>query len=309
MVTNSAGRQRIKNLQVRLAEHLIQIKEGSRLPSVRKLATSTHMSVGSVSIALNELQDMGAVRIEKHGHLGSIVEHLSLSKLWNVIEPGPVVIAMTLPMHLKFEGLATGLKMAFEKAGIDAYMIFIRGSLTRLKALRENRCHMAVMSGLAAAEYSGKGHKTALTLPPGSWISGYRVFYRNDLANSNKPLRVGIDRDSFDHRRITELEFEGQNVEYHWESFVRFYRLLRNGDVDAIVWTIDQGDAYLGPHIAERPLTERAMDLIGEKSISATLITHSDNESIRTLLGAIIQPDEIVDIQNKVVHGEIVPEY
>lgn len=308
-MTNNAGRQRIKNLQVRLAEYLIQVKEGSRLPSVRKLAATTHMSVGSVSIALNDLQDMGAVRIQKRGHLGSIVEEISLNKLWNVIEPGPLVIAMTLPMHLKFEGLATGLKMAFEKAGIDAYMIFIRGSLTRLKALRENRCHVTVMSGLAAAEYTGKGHKIALTLPPGSWISGYRVFYRDLLPNPGKPLRVGIDRDSFDHRRISELEFEGQNVEYHWESFVKFYRLLRNGDVDAIVWTIDQGDAFLGTNIGERPLSERTMDRIGEKSISATLITRTENESMCALLKAIIQPDEIVDIQNKVVGGEMVPEY
>ncbi len=309
MVTNNAGRQRIKNLQVRLAEYLIQVKEGSRLPSVRKLAATTHMSVGSVSIALNDLQDMGAVRIQKRGHLGSIVEEISLSKLWNVIEPGPLVIAMTLPMHLKFEGLATGLKMAFEKAGIDAYMIFIRGSLTRLKALRENRCHVTVMSGLAAAEYTGKGHKIALTLPPGSWITGYRVFYRDPRPDAKKPLRVGIDRDSFDHRRITELEFDGQIVEYHWESFVKFYRLLRNGDVDAIVWTIDQGDAFLGTDIAERPLSDRTMDQIGGKSISATLITRTENESIRALLNAIIQPDDIVEIQRKVVGGEMVPEY
>jgi hypothetical protein len=66
------------------------------------LAASTHMSVGSVSTALNGLQDLGAVKIE-NGHLGSV---LSTSRLWNygLVENDPLVIAMTLPMHRRFEG-------------------------------------------------------------------------------------------------------------------------------------------------------------------------------------------------------------
>jgi hypothetical protein len=77
--------------------------------------------------------------------LGSLVVSLSLGKLWDQVEQGPLVIGLTLPMHSRFEGLATGLKRSLEKAGIETYLIFIRGSRTRLKALKENRCHVAVM--------------------------------------------------------------------------------------------------------------------------------------------------------------------
>jgi DNA-binding transcriptional MocR family regulator len=129
---NRAGKS-IKELQIDLAKYLIQVDEGKRLPSIRKLAASTQMSLGSVSTALNELQDMGAVEIQKRGHLGSIVAARSIGTLWNLVEQGPLVIAMTLPMHARFEGLATGIKRAFENAGIEAYLIFIRGSRTRLK--------------------------------------------------------------------------------------------------------------------------------------------------------------------------------
>ncbi|NPV85777.1 MAG: GntR family transcriptional regulator [Anaerolineae bacterium] len=309
MEINHDRRSSKKELQVRLAEYLIQLEEGNKLPSIRKLASTTHMSLGSVSSALNDLQEMGAVSIQKRGHLGSIVEKISMNKLWNVIEPGPLVIAMTLPMHLKFEGLATGLKMAFENAGIDAYMIFIRGSLTRLKALRENRCHVAVMSGMAAEALCDEGLEIVLTLPAGSWISGYTVFYRDLPPGCNRPLRVAVDTDSQDHRRLNDLEFAGQAVEYRYESFVKFSRLLRNGDADAAIWTVDQEEAYLGADIKQRPLSEHVMKKIGEKSLSATFIARAGHGALRALFTNVIDPQTLLQVQAKVVAGEMVPGY
>jgi len=299
----------IKELQIDLAKYLIQIDDGKRLPSIRRLAASTGMSIGSVSTALNGLQELGAVQIQKRGHMGSVMVSRSIGELWNLIEQAPLVIAMTLPMHLRFEGLATGLKKAFEKIGIETYLIFIRGSRTRLKALKENRCHAAVMSGLAADELSGQDHEIQMRLPPGSWISGYCVFYQASRPHPHRPIRLAVDPDSYDHRRLTELEFEGQQVEYRWASFVQFSRLLKNGDVDAILWTADQEEAYLGPGIEQRPLSERTMQLIGENSLSATFVARTGSDPVRAVLQAAIEPAEIMAIQEKVVRGEIIPEY
>jgi hypothetical protein len=216
---------------------------------------------------------------------------------------------MTLPMHLRFEGLATGLKKAFEAAGIEAYLIFIRGSRTRLKALKENRCHVAIMSGLAADEFCGRDCNILLTLPPGSWISGYCVFYRAAGGIPGRSLRVAVDPDSFDHKRLTELEFAGQEIEYRSASFVQFPRLLKNGDVDAILWTIDQEESYLGSDIHYRPLSDKTMDLVGRKSVSASFVARANGESIRAVLQGTIQSDRILEIQNQVITGEMIPEY
>jgi len=308
-VTNKpTARRSIRDLQVELAEYLIQLDEGKHLPSIRKLAAMTHMSVGSVSEALNGLQDIGAVRIEKHGHLGSVVEELSLGKLWNLVEQGPLVIALTLPMHSRFEGLATGLKTAFEKAGIEAYLIFIRGSRTRLKALRNQRCHAAVMSGLAAEEFCGKDHEVLLRLPPQSWVSGYTVYYREPV-DPQRPLRVAVDPESFDHRRLIDLEFAGQSLEYYYTSFVQISRLLKNGEVDATVWTDDQGEAYQDSGIFCRPLSERVMLEVGEKSVSATMVGLAGSHLVRAVLNASISPTEVMEIQRKVVAGKMIPSY
>ena len=309
MITKRAGRNSIQDLQVRLAEYLIQFEEGNQLPSVRELAATTRMSIGSVSTALNSLQEMGAATIQKRGHMGSLVLSLSRSKLWGVIEKGPMVIGMTLPMHSRFEGLATGLKRSLDRAGIETYLIFIRGSRTRLKALKDNRCHVAVMSGLASEELGQKDFETILSLPPGSWVSGYSIFYRPSAISQEHAMRVAIDPDSFDHRRLTELEFEGQEVQFKSAPFVQFPRLIKNGEVDAILWTTDQEEAYLGDDISYRALSPHVMKMAGDKSISATLVTRPESTAIRAVFLANIDIDEILAIQKKIVLGEMIPEY
>lgn len=307
--TKRKSRRSIKDLQISLAKRLIQLHEGQRLPSIRKLASSTHMSVGSVSTVLNDLEDMGAVQIQKRGHLGSVVVKLSMGELWNLVEQGPLVIGMTLPMHRRFEGLATGVKRALERSGIETYMIFIRGSRTRLKALDENRCHVALMSGLAAEELTGKNHTILMTLPPGSWISSYSIFYRELPPSQTRPLRVAIDPDSFDHRRLTDLVFAGQTIEYRLAPFVQLSRLLKNGEADATVWASDQEDTYLGSDILQKPISEAVMKLVGGKSISAAFVGRSDSVTLQAVLNAAIDPDEIIETQNKIAREEMIPEY
>lgn len=309
MEPETKDRKSIRDLQVRLADYLIQMKVGDQIPSIRELAAFTHMSVGSVSTALNALQDLGAVKIQNHGHRGSELVGLALDRLWNLVEQGPLVISLTLPMHTHFEGLATGIKRALETHGIETYLIFIRGSRTRLKALNENRCHVTLMSGLAADELCGPEHEILMQLPPGSWISTYGVYYRAAAAGLSSPLRVAVDRDSYDHRRLSELEFAGQNVEFHWVPFIQIPRLLRRGEVDATVWTVDQAETYLSPGVQLRSLSEQVMAQVGAKSTSATFIGRTGSHTVKAVLEGCIHPSEVMEIQNKIVSGEMIPEY
>lgn len=309
MTTKRVATKSVRDLQVALAEYLIQTEKGQDLPSIRELSASSRMSVGSVSSALRELQRIGAVGIRRRGHLGSVVESVSLSVLWNLIGQRPLVVALSLPMHRRFEGLATGLKMALENAGIEAYLIFIRGSKTRLKALKENRCHVAVMSGLAADELCSKENEILLRLPAGSWISEYSVFYRSDAWKPGRLPRVAVDPDSFDQQRLTELEFAGEAVEFRASSFIQFSHLLKHGDVDAVIWNKDQEDSYFGPVISHRALSEKVTNLVGEKSTSAAFLARAGDESVRAILRGAVRPDEIMEIQRRVVAGEMIPQY
>lgn len=279
------------------------------MPSIQKLSASTGMSVGAISTALNGLQDLGAVDIQKRGHIGSYLTEISVSKLWNLLDQGPLVIALTLPMHSRFEGLATGLKIGFEKAGIEAYLIFIRGSRTRLKALHDNRCHAVVMSGLAAEEQLGAENEILFSLPPTTWLSGYSVFYRKQPPEPGRPLRVAVDLQSYDHRRLMELEFRDQSIEICPISYIQISQLLKSGEVDATIWNTDQIESFINPEIDHRPLSPHVMEFAGQKSVSATFVGRKSNAVVRAVLETSINPTELMEIQQKVVDGKMIPEY
>ena len=128
-------------------------------------------------------------------------------------------------------------------------------------------------------------------------------------------LRVGgvglalLDDRHLDLVRLAELEFEGQAVEIRWAPFIQFPRLLRSGEVDATVWNVDQAETYLSPGVALRPLSERVMTRAGAKSISATFVGRRGRHTVRAVLQTAIDPARVMEIQRKIISGEMIPEY
>lgn len=304
-------KQPLKNneLQGYLARYLVRVEEGSRLLPIRKLAAQYGTSTGSISEALTELENLGALKRERRGHLGSFLVERSLSKLWTIAETDPLVVAFPLPSGPRLEGLATALKMVLTKAGMDVYFIYIRGSHTRLKAMEEDRCHAAIMSAFAADELYGDEENIAVRLAPGSYVSAHCVFYRRHDKSEKRKLRVAIDRDSHDIERLTELEFADQDVQFVPITYVQIPRHLREGHVDAAVWNLDDMSMHLGDQIAHRPLSEKVRDAVGERTTAAAIVTRPDGDTTRPVFDGILDVQRIGEIQEKVMSGEIVPEY
>lgn len=297
------------DLEIYLAEYLLQVEAGARIASVRELADATNMSVGAVSSALTNLQDSGAVQISKRGHLGSFLEGRSVGDLWKIAKDEPLVIAFTIPSNIRFEGLATGLKSQLNQRGIETYLIFIRGSNTRLKALRENRCHAVILSHLTAAGDCCPGETIALRLPPNSWLKGYLIYYRTGKLENGKQLRIGVDPDSYDHRQITELEFADQDVIQVRTNFTQLPRLLSDGRIDATVWNAEE-IRYSGMDgISSRPLSARVTEIITQSALSACVVISKGNMAVQSVLREAIDIPELIKIQERVISGELLPEY
>jgi hypothetical protein len=298
-----------RELQRRLATYLLQLDEGRRLPSVRDITAGTGASIGSASKALTSLESLGAVRINRRGHLGSFVVERSLGELWKIAEREPIVIAMTSPSNPRFEGLATALKAQFTVAGVACYIICVRGAAQRLQALREHRCHVAIMSALAAAKLGQDTEEVVLTLPAMSWVSHHRLYYRPKQGESPDRLRVAIDRTSPDHEHLTELVFAGSDVEFKQVSAWQIHRLLAEGKVDAAVWDTDDMDAHPGHLCLSEPLPDDVRRIVGEANTSAALIIRRGSTSVRAVAHAVLCSDAIMTIQQQVMHGEIAPEF
>ena len=309
MGTEHKGKPYYSDLQIMMAEFLIQLEVGARVPNYRELAAQTNMSVGSVSAALSSMEEQGVVTFQKRGHLGSYLESRSIGGLWGIAEQSPLVIAFTIPSNLRFEGLATAIKTMLLDNGIETYLIFIRGSSTRMKALRENHCHAVVFSQLSVEGECGEEEQVVSELPRGSWLKENQIFYRSNSIEPNVPLRVGVDPDSYDHFQITQLEFNNQQVEYVHTKFTQLPRLLVDGQIDATVWNVEDVRFTMNQGIRKRRLSKHVRDVIGDRDISAAVVVQKRNRIAAAVIKETLNIAELLSIQEQVISGELLPEY
>ncbi len=308
----SAG-VRVDDLARQLARDLMVLGEGERLPTIRALAALHGASLASVQAALARLEADAAVGVVRRGRLGAYLETRSLPRLWAAAEGAPLILALPLPSNLRGQGLATGIKTVLEEAGFDTFLTFVRGSRNRLRALLEDRCHIAVMSGLAA----GINHRPDLRitkLPPDTFAEERRVFENREVragrpGGEGRPLRVVIDNDSADLRWLTELEFAGQDVEFVPAVYMQSVSLIESGRADAAVWDLDETTRRLPPHVISRPLAEHVRAIVGEDDTRAAFVTRADDPAPQVIVDDCLPSERIADIQRRVLSGELVPGY
>lgn len=292
-----------------LAKFLIGLKVDDRLPTVRRLALEHGSSPASIHAALWRIEEGGAVTIERRGRLGTFLRERRLDRLWTAAERQPLVLALPLPSTPRYEGLATGLKTVLTDTGIECFLIFVRGSRQRMQALRQGRCHVAIMSSFAAGELCSHHETSTLELPVGSFVKDHRVFYADSRVPTDRPLHVVVDRDSLDQQLLTELQFEDQAIELVPATYIQFARLLKEGHAHAAVWSTDEMDERRPPGISDQDLSERVRQRIGTSDTRASLVARTANVSVRVAVTEGIDVSSVMDIQQKVIAGDIVPEY
>ena len=303
---------RVDDLTRYLARDFMRLEAGDRLPTVRALAAEHGASLASVQTALARLESEGAVTIVRRGRLGAYLESRSLPGLWASSDGPPLVMTMPLPSNLRGQGLATAVKMALEEAGLDTFLTFVRGSRNRLRALLEGRCHIVVMSGLAAT-LADDPSLVAVPLPAQTFAEERRVFEHRADAEGKRddkgPLRVVLDSESSDLQRLTELEFEGQDVEFVEAVYMQSVALIESGQADAAVWDLDETTRRLPPHVTSRPLSAHVREVIGDSETRAAFVIRADDPATQVIVERILKAPRIVEIQHKVLLGEMVPGY
>lgn len=292
-----------------LARRFLGSKVGDHVPTVRKLATEYRMSLGSVSAVLGKLEQSGAVTLERHGRLGTFLSTRSLGDLWMAAAGEPLIVSLPLPSTPRFEGLATGIKTLLTQAGIEVFLIFIRGSRRRLQALRQGRCHVAVMSSFAADELCGREDTSVLELPPKSFVTEHRVFIRHSASSRHTQLRVAVDRDSVDQQRLAELEFQDSQVEFVSANYIQLARVLEKGLADAAVWSLDEMGERRLPSIEGLSLSEGVRRQVGDSDTRANLIARCGDSSAHAAITEGIDVEALMQIEQAVLDGQMVPEY
>ena len=295
-----------------MARDFMHLEAGQRLPTVRELAGRYGASLGSIQAAIARLEGEGAIRVTRRARMGAHLVDVSFAGLWSIAEGAPLILALPLPSNLRGQGLATGIKSALEEHGLDTFLTFVRGSRNRLRALREGRCHIVVMSGLAATISREPGLHITL-LPEHTFAEQRRVFLHRpesgSAAGRRRPLRVVIDSQSADLQYIAELEFAEQDVEFVPAVYMQSIALIESGSADAAVWDLDENTRRLPPHVVSRPLADHVRALVGDTDTRAAIVTREADSPADLVVQRCLRPERIVEVQQGVLEGRIVPGY
>jgi len=293
----------------KLAAYFLSLQKGESIESVRNLSHSLQASLGLISKSIAEIEENGAVTIKRRGQLGSFIKEISIGKLWQIAVGEPLVIAHTLPSNRRYEGLAAAIKGALHGVGIETYFIFIRGSRTRIIALRNHRCQIAITSLFAADGLCEPTESVLLSLPPGSFVGAHQLFIRFNAPSAGHPLTAAVDPDSYDQMRLSEIEFQDQEVEFKKITFMNIPHYLSASQVDMAIWTEDDMQNHLSSTIKKQSLSPHTQEAAGTTDTQAALIIRSDDAVVGAVINKVLIPSQLMAVQQAVMDGMIIPEY
>lgn len=286
-----------------LALRLLALQPGDRLDPVGQLAAEFGTGRGTVQSAFRVLTQEGAVVLHNRGSLGAFVKEIDHQRLLDIAGLSPIIGVMALPYSIRFQGLSTGLSVAFERAGLPLVLAHLRGARSRLHFLRTGRCSFAVISRLAWEEEHQAGDLQLLfSFGPGSNVGEHVLVLADPKARGiTDGMRVGLDRSSHDHLRLTLQECQGKAVELVHISYTEIASKLTLGEIDAAIW--DASVALpLNLQVVFLPLQHHHQ--ADDPNTEAVLVVRSEMEALGRLLQHRIESAVITQVQRQVVTGE-----
>lgn len=296
---------------LRLAREFIILKEGQRIETVADYAEKLGLGRGTIQTALRYLEKIEAIQLEVRGHLGTYSAKVDYKKLWAISGLAGITGVMPLPYTKRYEGLATGFYKAFEKASIQFNMAYMRGGYKREEALLLGKYDFAVMSKPAACYLMESCEDVEIVLDLGkhSFVKGHRILFADPQeVEIRDGMKVAIDSSSIDISTLTRYECNDKNVEYVELTYNQILKSLQNRKIDAAIWSIDEvEDRNL--NISYGNLKSEKVKDMNEDDTKAVLLVKKSNWGIDSIIRHVINKEYIIDIQNKVINGEILPSY
>ncbi len=294
-----------------LAALLLNHEQDARLPRVRDFAAQLGVGNGTIQAALQMLEEAGAIETVARGHLGTFLVRADRTILWRLAGLGTLLAAMPLPYSRRYEGLATGLRDAFEEAGAPFAITFMRGASARAAALLEDKVDLVVLSRFAADRLIEE-HPLELVadLGPATYVGAHGMLLRHGTSLEQR-LRVAIDHSSEDQRMLTERAFAGRaDIEWVETSYMQLGDLFASDQLDATVWNLDEvPHGQLGASVDILPLGDEITRDLSLRNSSAAIIGRAAGAAALTAVREALDLSVITTSQSEVLRGERIPSY
>lgn len=289
-----------------LAEKCLAVSVGERIPTFTQFAENSPFSRGTLQNAMSGLEDIGAVKLIKRGHLGTFLADKNTGLLMQCRGVSYLTGTMPLPYTKKYEGLATGFFHNFRQRGIEIDIAYMRGSEKRIQSVLSGRYDFAITSQLAAeaALQAGLPIEIRHSFGPGSYLTGQGILFRDPEADQIcDGMRVGIDAISLDHVRLTHAAVGDHKVTYVQVNYSQIMNFIKDNQIDAAVWNIDNVIE------SQAKVNYRKLQVENDHENTAVLVMASANTAMAAVIDEFIDISFILGQQQKVVAGEIYPNY
>lgn len=294
-----------------LAALLLRHETGARLPRLRDFAGDLKVGNGTVQTGFQLLEEAGAIETRARGHLGTFLIRADRTLLWRLAGLGTLLAAMPLPYSHRYEGLATGLRSAFEQSGAPFAITFMRGASIRLAALLEGKVDVVVLSRFAADRIAADHPVRLLAdLGPATYVGAHGLLLRRGVPLEGSGLRVAVDSSSEDLRLLAARVFAGRDdVVWREASYMQLRDLFARGEVDATIWNLDEVRDHLGPDIDVLPLGAEITRDLARRNSSAAVISRAEDTGALDAVRDSLDLSLITAVQAEVLRGERVPLY
>jgi len=297
-----------------LARDLIARVPGERLPTVAQYQERLGIGSGTVQARLRMLSGVGAIRLQAHGHRGTILVERDLSELWSLSRMAPVRGVLPLPEGFEPVTLAAILRQQFENLKVPLELLYLHGAARRIGMVRDGQAHFAVTSRPAAENTTlDDAEKWSMVeFGPETYHrnSAMVVLVRPHLGADDRIATIGFDPRSYDHSLLTYAEFPAQ-LGYHYADYPhsRLPSVLVDGLIDAAVWhrtTLAIPLSAVG--IIVRPLHQPEAIALARAMGHAVLMTLSATREVLAVLKAVDLGGTRV-LQDSIEHSESLPLY
>ncbi|GAD80851.1 GntR family transcriptional regulator YhfZ [Vibrio ezurae] len=287
---------------IHISRYLLTVKPHDRLRTIDELSAELGCSVGYIATAIKKIEAEGAVTLDRRGRNGTFISNLDYCQLIRLAEFGNMVCAMPLPYTKHYEGLASGLKA---QISVPFYFAHMRGADVRAECLKNGIYDIAIMSRLAAEHYVASGDlDIALELGPNTYVSEHRLICRQGELHNIK--RVGVDPSSPDQKLLTETYFKNQNVDIVEAPYNECLELIANNTIDASIWYLSDNERLTSMGLSAASISH-VPDC--EKASSAVLTVSKKAQHVKILIDHMVDTNNLLQHQNDVVTGKVIPTY
>ncbi|WP_034849115.1 GntR family transcriptional regulator YhfZ [Clostridium hydrogeniformans] len=295
-------------MAMNLAKEFLTLEIGDRISTVAKFSEKYSSARGTVQVALKILQDIDCIRLDPRGHLGTYITYIDYVKLLEVADISNIVGVMPLPYSRIYEGLATGIYNSKFSQKFALNLAYMRGASNRIKMLKDGRYDFVVMSKLAAEHHIKEYNDVEIAVDFGnmSFVKEHiLIFNSKEAKHIEDGMKVGIDYSSIDHKILTLNQCEGKRVEFKPVLYSQLLNNILKGEIDAAVWNIDDiKDNNIGVNYKSID-----NDIFKYKDTEAVIVVDNKRPEIGKLLKQFINVEEVLNVQNSVVQGRLIPNY